>query len=98
MDTKVQEYREMIIQCLLRYSKIEEVDARRMVDDSRICEVKNEMDWITLSHELSYYWAMWLLHGKNNVKWYLDSALWPPPDEYYEWAREWLTTRRAFTP
>jgi hypothetical protein len=90
----IQDYCELIIQCLIRYGGLEDAEARRLVDDSKICEVKNDVDRLTLFHEVAYYWAMWLLHGKDNKDWYLDPTLWPPPEEYYRWGAEWFRNKR----
>lgn len=35
--------------------------------------------YLRFFHEVPYYWAMDLLYGKENPRWYLDPELWPPP-------------------
>lgn len=84
MDDKLEKYCKRIVMCLVHYGGLEETEAWQLLNESKICEVRSEMDRDMLFHELAYYWAMMLLYAERNPKWYLDSALWPPPEEYYD--------------
>lgn len=84
VDQKLQEYCNKIVQCLVRYGGLEEVEAQRLVHESEICEPKTEMARNMLFHELAYYWAMELLYASDNPYWWKDPALWPPPKECYD--------------
>jgi hypothetical protein len=79
-----------IVQCLIRYGKLEEVEARKLVDESQICD-EEEGPGEMLFHETSYYWAMHLLDGRADPKnyWFHNPDLWPPPADYYDWLKEW---------
>jgi hypothetical protein len=68
------------------------VEARKLVDESKLCEPKTEPGINTLFHETAYYWAMHLLYGKDNPNnyWFHNPDLWPPPQDYYVWLKEWI--------
>lgn len=93
MGFTVEDYCELIVQCLIRYGGVKEGDARRLLQESRICEVETEADRKWLFHEFAYYWAMLLLHAKENPKWHRDPKLWPPPEGYHEWVADWFRNR-----
>lgn len=90
MDPKLQDYYNGIVQCLIRYGGLEETEARRLVDESKLCEPKKEPGINMLFHELDYYWAMHLLYGRDDPEnyWFHNPDLWPPPEDYYEWLEE----------
>jgi len=79
MDDKLQKYRNDIIQCLIRYGGLSEEEACQRLDESKLLKFEDEDEQELFYHEVPYYWAIGLLHGRNNPKWRLDPALWPPP-------------------
>jgi hypothetical protein len=89
MDAELRDYCNGIVYCLIRYGGLEEEEARRLVDESKLCQPQTEMDRKMLFHELHYYWAMHLLYGRDDPDnyWFRNSDLWPPPDDYYEWLK-----------
>ncbi len=94
MDAKLQKYYDEIVRCLVRYGKLDEVQARSRIDDSKLFDFGNEIEQGLFFHEEPYYYAMALLHGRENPQWYNNRALWPPPKEYHspEWRKRWLDT------
>jgi hypothetical protein len=90
MDAKLKGYYNRIVQCLIRYGRLEKAEAQRLVDESGICEPQKEPGINMLFHETAYYWAMHLLYGREDPGsyWFHDPNLWPPPDDYYEWLKE----------
>jgi hypothetical protein len=85
MNQDVVDFCEQIVRCVSVYGGMDELTARKIVGDSKICEVKDELDMNLLFHELPYYWAMVLLNPDND-RWYKDPNLWPPPHEE-DWYR-----------
>lgn len=79
----LQEFSDDILYCLVTFGGLQEEAARKLIDGSHLFEDVDELGQNLLFHELPYYWAMNLLHGKAS-KWYLDSQLWPPPDAYIQ--------------
>lgn len=86
MDIELQQYREEVIQCLVRYGGMGAEEARRLASDSGLLEVADEVDRYLLFHEYPYYWAMSILYGGVKSEWHLDPSLWPPPTDYHEWS------------
>lgn len=90
MDRKLQDYRDGIVYCLVQYGGLEESEAKRLVDESKLCEPRTKEGVNTLFHETYYFWAMHLLHGRGDPDhyWFHNPDLWPPPEDYYEWLKE----------
>jgi hypothetical protein len=86
MDIELQQYREEVIQCLVRYGSMSEEAARHLANASGLLEVSGEVDRYLLFHEYPYYWAMSILYGGVKPEWHLDPTLWPPPTDYHEWS------------
>ena len=82
---ELQEYKQEIFLCLVRYGGLSEEEARQKVNTDSLFELKNEMKLMLIFHEEPYYWAMGMLYGRSNPLWYKDPELWPPPAEYFEW-------------
>lgn len=92
MDSELKNTCARIVQCLIRYGGLEEADARRLVDEARLCEAETEVARNMLLHETAYYWAMALLYGGGDPEdfWFHNPDLWPPPEDYYVWLKEWF--------
>ncbi len=83
MDTKLQDFYNGIVFCLMRYAKLAEEQARHLIDESSLFRhVETDVEKSTLFHESPYFWAMHLVHSKQNPEWYQDPTLWPPPEDY----------------
>ncbi len=94
MDRRdLEKYCSEVVRCLVEYGGLSEADASNRVARSEICHVLNEMSWKLLIHEYPYYWAMTLLHERDNPDWHKDPQLWPPPREYVEdFLRRWSSS------
>ena len=87
-DSQLQEYREMVVACLIKYGGLNETDAHLMVvNDPILSKAQTEMERLMIFHEEPYYQAMSLLYGKSNPSWYKDPKLWPPPRPSEYWPR-----------
>jgi hypothetical protein len=84
MDDELKEFCEEIVTCLVKYGKVKKEVARHLVDKSKVCECETELEKDLLFHETPYYWAMRLLDSPSNPEWYLDSNLWPHPQDYLD--------------
>jgi len=85
-DAEMQEYRDMVVACLVKYGGLSESDARLMVvNDPILSKAQSEMQRLMIFHEVPYSEAMSMLYGKSNPKWYKDPKLWPPPPETDYW-------------
>ncbi len=94
----LEDFCNQIVQCLVRYGKLEESEARKRVDESRLCD-KEKGPGEMLFHETSYFWAMELLYGRKdpNNYWFHKPDLWPPPADYYDWMHDWYAEKKQRT-
>ena len=84
-EEQLKEYHRIIVQCLIKYGGLDEQEAQRRIEESRLLsELDTEYDLMYLFHEEPYYWAMDILHSAGNPQWYRDPKLWPPPEDYYD--------------
>lgn len=85
MDEELHEFCKEIVRYLVRYGNLDEADAWSRVQEARLCEAESEIDRIVILHEEPYYWAMSILHGRNDPYWWQNPELWPPPEDATNW-------------
>ncbi len=76
------EYYTEIIDCLIKYGRLSQTEARNLLEQSKLFDDVGDDDKDIIYHEYPYFWAMNLLYRETNPYWRQDSKLWPPPDEY----------------
>jgi hypothetical protein len=78
-------YKQLIVECLVRYAGFDQQDAEQRVAQSTLFRDESALDIVL--HEEPYFWAMELAHGRSdpNNYWFHDSRLWPPPPEIDAW-------------
>jgi hypothetical protein len=78
-----------IVRCMVKYGQITEQEAQWRLDKSRLCatnETEREGYRSMLFHDPPYFWAMHILHSKQNPQWFNDPGLhlWPPPEDWVQ--------------
>jgi hypothetical protein len=83
VEQELRIYTSEIKRLLIKYGKTKDLEAERLINESGLfVDLDTEEDILYLFHEIPYYWAMELIHGSKNPKWFLDPELWPPPDNH----------------
>lgn len=77
-----EEYYTGIIECLVKYGQLSEIEAKSLLEQSKLFDGVGEDDDSIIYHEYPYFWAMNLMYRETNPTWWSDPKLWPPPDEY----------------
>ncbi len=75
-------YHREIVRCLVRYGHMSEADGEVLLERSGLLANIDEDD--ILFHESPYFWAMNLIYGTEEPRWFDDRKLWPPSQDYID--------------
>ncbi len=82
MSSLREQYHEEIVECLVRYGHLSEENAEALLERSGLLANIDE-DSIGF-HEYPYFWAMELIYGTEEPRWFRDPKLWPLPKDYID--------------